>query len=67
MHNKQRVITRDEYYRRSQGLLSPSFHTKKVLVVGTGGGSYLVEKLAALFGDEWQTLRRHRELDVRQD
>lgn len=42
----------EEYYRRSQGLLSPSFHTKKVLVVGTGGGSYLVEKLARMGPDQ---------------
>lgn len=48
MDNNQLSLNLEEYYRRSQRLLSPSFHTRKVLVVGTGGGSYLAEKLGRM-------------------
>lgn len=42
------TVDRTEYYARTQGLLSEGFHDRSVLVVGTSGGSYLVEKLARL-------------------
>jgi molybdopterin/thiamine biosynthesis adenylyltransferase len=35
-----------EYTQRLAGIVSPRFHTKAVLVVGTGAGSYAAEKLA---------------------
>ncbi|MBC7604666.1 MAG: RNase adaptor protein RapZ, partial [Ramlibacter sp.] len=38
------------------------------VAIGCTGGQhrsvYLVEKLAAAFGDQWVTLKRHRELDA---
>lgn len=37
-----------EYYRRVDGLVSPAFHSKRVLAVGCGPGSYLIETLARL-------------------
>lgn len=38
----------DEYYARADGLLTPGFHERSILVVGASGGSYLIEKLARL-------------------
>lgn len=35
-------------YTKRDGSLSPAFHTKTVLFVGVGAGSYLVEKMARL-------------------
>lgn len=36
----------EEYYSRLAGLVSHDFHGRTIAVVGTGAGSYLVEKLA---------------------
>ena len=37
-----------EYTSRLRGIVSPDFHTKTILTVGVGAGSYAVEKLARL-------------------
>lgn len=37
-----------EYYRHIDGLVSPAFHNKRILAVGCGAGSYLIEALARL-------------------
>jgi hypothetical protein len=41
-------LTPEEYYSRNEGLVSSHFHNQRVLIVGTGGGSYQAEKLARM-------------------
>ncbi len=44
--NEQTTVKINDYYARMEGLLSPAFHTKTILAVGCGAGSYLLETLA---------------------
>ena len=37
---------RDQYVDRLKGIVSPNFGDRKILIVGTGAGSYMAEKLA---------------------
>ncbi len=50
------------------GPLARDHRSYVTVAVGCTGGQhrsvYLVEKLAAFFGENWITLKRHRELDV---
>lgn len=39
---------RAEYYSRIDGLLSDAFHSRTVVIIGCGAGSYMAEKLARL-------------------
>jgi molybdopterin/thiamine biosynthesis adenylyltransferase len=41
-------LTPEEYYARTEGVLSPGFHERSILVVGASGGSHLIEMLARL-------------------
>ncbi len=40
--------TRAEYYCRHDGLVSPQFRNTRILAVGCGAGSYMIEKLARI-------------------
>jgi len=46
----------ENYTKRLQGIVSPSFCTKSILFVGVGAGSYMAEKLARLAPRELRLL-----------
>jgi UPF0042 nucleotide-binding protein len=49
--------------------LAQNHRSYVTVAIGCTGGQhrsvYLVEQLAALFGQKWSTLKRHREMDAR--
>lgn len=42
------LVSREAYFARTEGQLSEAFHARRIVAVGCGAGSFLIEKLARL-------------------